>query len=206
MSLGVQSDMQTFSIRRYRLLSVPPLFVIALLPQLCKAQDCEALKTATAADAVHSMDRSEIHGGRCARAAFQLIENLPPLEAIPILIKHLDYKWPWANEPHGLRSYPAVESLANIGPAADPALIEFVAQHENESDIEHANALEALAMIHHFDAVPAIRLLRERSLAVAGTPAARRLDSAADYMLKHFCSPVLRKRCEERLRQPDSEK
>jgi len=102
--------------------------------------------------------------------------------------------------------YPAVESLHNIGLAAEPALIDFIAQYEDQSSIEHANALKALALIHHGDAIPAIRLLRERSLSVAGTPAARRLDSAADEMLKKFCPPGLRKRCEERLRQSDSEK
>src|ERR1700685_3911803 len=96
----------------------------------------------------------------------------------------------------------------HLGPAAKPPpLVDFVAQHENESDIEHRNALGALAMIHHSDAVPAIRLLRERSLAVAGTPAARRLDSAADYLRKHFCPPSgLRKGCEVRLRNSDERK
>jgi len=172
--------------------------------QLCTAQVCKTFDSASAEDAIRSLDRGEIQTAYCTRAAFQLIEHLPLEQAIQILIKHLSYKWPLSNEPHGLRSYPAVESLYDIGLVAEPAIIDFVGQHENENDIEHANALEALFLIHHGDAVPAIRLLRQRSLAVAGTPAARRLDSAADYMLKQYCPPALRKWCEARLRQPES--
>ena len=178
----------------------------SLFSSLCTAQVCRTFDSASAEDAIRSLDRGEIQTSYCTRAAFRLIEGLPLGQAVPILIKHLNYNWPLSNEPHGLRSYPAVEALADLGLAAEPPLIDFVAQHENESNIEHRNALEALAMIHYFDAVPAIRLLRERSLAVAGTPAARRLDSAADYMFKRFCPPAIRKRCEERLYQSDSKK
>jgi hypothetical protein len=182
------------------------MWATLVVSQPCTAQVCKTFDPASAEDAIRSLDRGEIQGSYCTRAAFRLIEHLPQGQAIPILIKHLSYNWPLSNEAHGLRSYPAVESLADIGVAAEPALIDFVAHHENESDIEHANALEALAMIHHFDAVPAIRSLRERSLAVAGTPAAPRLDSAADYMLNQFCPSALRKRCEERLRRSDPDK
>lgn len=191
-----------FSLGPYRFLPAFALFGALLLPELSEAQYCEALKSASAADVVNSLDRGEVHGGACARVAFELIAHLPLQEATPILIKHLGYKWPWSNEPHGLHSDPAVEALAEIGPAAEPAIIDFVGQHENENDIEYANALEALFLIHHGDAVPAIRLLRQRSLAVASTPAAGRLHAAADYMLKKFCP--LRRRCEARLRQPES--
>ena len=34
-----------------------------------------------------------------------------------------------------------------IGLAAEPALIEFIAQHGDERSIEHANALKALVLI-----------------------------------------------------------
>src|SRR5579864_801637 len=124
--------MHIFPRRRYRFLPMLTLFVTVLLQQISKAQYCEALTRATASDAVHSLENGEIRTGSCARAAFQLIETLPRREAIPILLKHLGYRWPWSNEPHGLHSYPAVEALADIGPEAEPPLIEFVAQNENE--------------------------------------------------------------------------
>ena len=171
-------------------------------PQLSIAQDC---RISSADEAVRAVDHGEIKTEFCARGAFRLIERLPKDEAIPILIRHLGYPEPITNAPRGWQSfYPAVDSLASVGLSAEQPLIEFLAQNDNEKSIEHANALEALGLIRHGDVVPTIKLLRQRSAALAGTPQAERLDSAARTMLKSWCwSKQLRQRCEERLRQPD---
>jgi len=185
---------------RYALL-IPAL----AFPQLSSAQGCESPNLASADEAVSALDHGDIKTECCARVAFQLIERLPKDESIPILIRHLGFRRPSSNAPQRLRPrYPAVESLYNIAPSAEPALIEFLAQDENEQGIERANAIEALGLIRHGDVVPTIRLLRQRSAALAGTPEAERLDSAARAMLKQWCSSKqLRQRCEERLRQTD---
>jgi hypothetical protein len=171
-------------------------------PQLSIAQDC---RISSADEAVSAVDHGDIKTEFCAREAFKLIERLPKDEAIPILIRHLGYREPITNAPRGWQSfYPAVDSLANVGLSAEQPLIEVLAQNDNEKSIERANALEALGLIRHGDVVPTIKLLRQRSAALAGTPQAERLDSAARTMLKSWCwSKQLRQRCEERLRQPD---
>lgn len=177
------------------------LFVVLISGRPCASQGCEELKLASATDAVNALDHGEIKTAFCSRAAFQLIENLPQEQAAPILTKYLGFRRPISNEAHGLRSpYPAVDSLAKLGLAAEPALIDFVAQNENQGGIERANALEALALIRHSDVVPTIKLLRQRSAALAATPAAARLESAAQYMLKTYCPGKRLQKCEQELR------
>lgn len=185
---------------RYAML-IPTLAV----PHLSIAQVCESPKMASADEAVSAVDHGDIKTEFCARAAFHLIERLPKDEAIPILIGYLGFREPLTNAPRSWESlYPAVDSLFNLGLSAEQPLIEFLAQNQNERSIERANAIWALGLIRHGDVVPTIRLLRQRSAALAGTPEAERLDSAARAMLKEFCwSKQLRQRCEERLRQPD---
>jgi hypothetical protein len=158
---------------------------------------------ASADEAVSAVDHGDIKTEFCARVAFQLIERLPKDEAIPILIRHLGFREPLTNAPRSWESlYPAVDSLYNVGLSAEQPLIEFLAQNPNERSIERANAIEALGLIRHGDVVPTIRLLRQRSAALAGTPAAARLESAAQYMLKTYCRGR-RQLCEKQLRESD---
>jgi hypothetical protein len=180
------------------------LLATAILTQRCKAQDCEGFKTATAETIVSALDHSDFKTDYCSRIVFQRIEQFPKDESIPILIRHLSFKWPASNAPHGLRPHsPAVESLCHIGLSAEPSLIDFLAQNENEGSIEHANAIEALALIRHADVVPTIKLLRERSAALAGTPASARLEAVARYLLKTYCPAGRRQLCEKQLREAD---
>jgi len=180
------------------------LLATVVLIQRCKAQDCESLKTATAETTVSVLDHGDFNTDYCSRIVFQRIEQFPKDESIPILIRHLGFPWPASNAPHGSRPYsPAVESLCNIGLSAELSLIEFLAQNENEGSIEHANAIEALALIRHADVVPTIKLLRKRSAALAGTPASARLEAVARYMLKMYCPAGRRQLCEKQLREAD---
>jgi|GEM_PF-2413272 len=182
-------------------LPIATLFVVLISASPCVAQRCDELKLASATDAVNALDRGEIRTAFCSRAAFQLIGDLPQEEAVPILIKYLGFRRPDSNGPQRLQSrYPAVDALAKVGLAAEPALIDFIAQQEDDNNLQCANAVEALDLIRHGDAVPAIKLMRERSAALAGTPAAGRLDSAAHYMLKTYCPGKFRQKCEERLK------
>ena len=187
----------------YPLLPALTLFVALIFPNLCASQSCEELKLASANDAVNALDHGEIKTAFCSRAAFQLIENLPREEAVPILIKYLGFKRPISNEPHGLRSqYPAVDALWKLGPATEPALIDFIARQEDEKGLQHANALEALGLIRQGDVVPTIKLMRERSASLAGTPTAKRLNAAAQYLWRNHCSARLQL-CEKELRESD---
>jgi hypothetical protein len=189
---------QPYKMFRHALLGATLVFT-----QVCTGQGCEGLKMASAEEAVSALDHGDIKTEDCSRVAFQLIEQLPKDEAIPILIRHLGFVRSPSNAPHGSRSrFPAVESLYNVGLSAEPPLIEFLAQNQNEGSIEHAAAIEALAMIRHFDVVPTIKLLRQRSAALAGTPAAARLESVARYMLKTYCRGR-RQLCEKELRESD---
>src|ERR1700690_1456211 len=86
------------------------LLATAVLTQLCNAQDCESLKTATPEAIVSALDHGEIKTELCSRAVFGRIEQFPNDESIPILIRNLSFRRPISNEPHGLRSqYPAVD-------------------------------------------------------------------------------------------------
>jgi HEAT repeat protein len=173
----------------------------------CASQGCEDLKLATATDAVNALDHVEIKTAFCSRSAFQVIENLPQEQAVPILIKYLGFRRPTSNEAHGLRSqYPAVDALAKLGLAAEPALIDFIARQEDDNSVQRANALEALGLLRRGDVVPTIKLLREHSAALAGTPPAARLDSAAKYLLKTFCPGKRLQKCEEGLQESDEDK
>jgi hypothetical protein len=174
---------QPYKMFRHALLGATLVFT-----QVCTGQGCEGLKMASAEEAASALDHGDIKTEDCSRVAFQLIEQLPKDEAIPILIRHLGFERPPSNAPHGLESeFPAVESLGHVGLSAEPPLVEFLAQNRNEGSIEHANAIVALAMIRHGDVVPTIKLLRQRSAALAGTPASARLEAAARYMLKTYC-------------------
>ena len=179
------------------------LLATAILTQHCKAQDCESLKTATAEAIVNTLDHGDIKAEDCSRIAFRRIEQLPKDESIPILIRHLGFKRPPSYAPHGLLPQsPAVESLYNIGLSAEPPLIEFLAENQNEASIEYFNAIDALALIRHSDVVPTIKLLRQRSAALAGSPASARLEAVARYMLKTYCGGK-RQWCEKRLRESE---
>jgi hypothetical protein len=181
------------------------LLILALaFPQLSTAQGCESPKMASADEAVSAVDHGDIKTEFCARAAFQLIERLPKNEATPILIRHLGFREPLTNAPRSWESlYPAVDSLYNVGLSAEQPLIEFFAQDQSEASIEHANAIRALVLIQHGDVVPTIKLLRQRSTALAGTPAATRLEAVAQYLFKTHCRGRLRQLCEKRLRESD---
>ena len=182
---------------RYALLLLPLAF-----PPPSNAQGCESPKMASADEAVSVVDHGDIKTEFCAREAFKLIERLPKDEAIPILIRHLGLREPLTNAPRSWESlYPAVDSLYNVGLSAEQPLIEFLAQNENEKSIEHANAIEALALTRHADVVPTIKLLRQRSAALAGTPASARLEAIARYMLKTYCPAGRRQLCEKALRE-----
>lgn len=175
----------------------------ACLPQLCDAQNCESLNTSTPEAVVSALDHGDIETEDCSRIAFRRIEQLPNDESIPILIRHLGFQRPPSYAPHGLRSpYPAVDSLAKIGLPAEPLLIEFLGQNQNEVNIERANAIETLSLIRHGDVVTTIKLLRQRSAELAGTPASAHLEAAAQYMLKTYCRGK-RQWCEKQLRKSD---
>jgi hypothetical protein len=189
---------QPYKMFRHALLGATLVFT-----QVCTGQGCEGLNTATPEAIVSALDHGEIKTELCSRAAFQRIEQFSNDESIPILIRHLGFRRTPSNAPHGLESeYPAVESLYNVGLSAEPPLIEFLAQNQNEGSIEHANAIVALAVIRHGDVVPTIKLLRQRSAALAGTPASARLEAAARYMLKTYCRGR-RQLCEKDLRESD---
>jgi hypothetical protein len=180
------------------------LLVAVVFPRTCAAQGCESLKSATPEAIVGALDHGDIKTEYCSRIVFRRIEQFPKDESIAMLIQHLGFEWPASNAPHGLRPRsPAVESLCNIGLSAEPPLIEFLTQNQNERSIEYANAIEALAMIRHFDVVPTIKLLHQRSAALAGTPASARLASVAQYMLKEYRPGARRQLCEKRLREAD---
>jgi hypothetical protein len=173
----------------------------------CASQDCGALKLASATDAVNALDRGGVKTASCSRAAFQLIQNLPPEEAVPILIKHLGFGRPVANESNAHEDpYPAVDALAVVGPAAEPALIDFIARLEGNNSVLRRNALRALGLIRHGDVVPTIKLIRERSASLADTPAATSLDSAAQYLFKHYCVDGRMRICEKELQESTPEK
>jgi hypothetical protein len=180
------------------------LLITALaFPQLSTAQDCESPKMASGDEALSAVDHGDIKTEFCARVAFHLIERLPKDKAIPILIGHLGFREPLTNAPRSWESlYPAVDSLASIGLPAEPLLIEFLAQNQDEVNIERANAIEALALIRHSDVVTTIKLLRQRSAQLAGTPASAHLEAAVQYMLKTYCRKM-RQWCEKRLRESD---
>jgi hypothetical protein len=145
-------------------------FVILVSANACASQGCEDLKLTSATDAVNALDHGEIKTAFCSRAAFQLIENLSPEEAIPILIKYLGFMRPISNEAHGLRSqYPRVDALGKLGFAAEPALIDFIARQEDDDSVRRANALEALGLLRHGEVVPTIKLMCERSASLADT-------------------------------------
>jgi len=183
------------------------LAVYLVVANPCASQDCGALKLASATDAVNALDRGEVKTASCSRAAFQLIEKLPPEEAVPILIKHLGFGRPVANEPNAHEDlYPAVDALAEVGPNAEPALIDFIARLEGNNSVQYTNALRALGMIRHGDVVPTIKLMRERSASLAGTPAATRLDSAAQYLMKQYCVAGRMRICKKELQESAPEK
>lgn len=191
---------------------VTTLSLMLVSSPVLASDTCEALTSASAEEAVKALDSGQLKTAECAMTAFQLIHGLPSQDAIPILIRLLGYKRPLREaERQGFLKhgplpdtmYPAVKSLYQIGTSAEPALIEVIAQTEDKNSIEYKNALYTLRLIRHFDVVPTIRLLRKRSLSLAGTPAATRLESAAVYLQARYCTGERSQRCEERLKSDE---
>jgi len=189
----------------YPLLPALTLFVALIFPIACISQDCEALRSASATDAVNALDHGEIKTAFCSRAAFQLIENLPEQEAIPIFINHLRYKRPLSElESRGVffrgrgaeEMYPAIRSLFRFGNAAEPALIDFIAHDQNEGGIERSNALDTLLLIRHGGVVKLIETLHKRSLAFRDIPDGLRLESAAKDLIKRWCYSDIESQCQ----------
>jgi hypothetical protein len=159
---------------------------------------------------VNYLTRGRIQSADCARSTFQLIQDLPREESIPILIKYLGYRRPLSEaENHGLFAhgplpevlYPAVESLYKIGLPAEAALLDAVAHIDPKDSIEYKNALYALVLIRHSDVLPLIKTIHERGIALAGTPEASRLESAAQDLKKRYCHGKLLQPCDDALRQ-----
>jgi len=185
-----------------------PLIAALAFSAFALSQDCEALKFASAADAVNYLDVRQDPTAECVNAAFQLIQRLPQEDAIPILIKHLGYKRPhtgaenlgfYIHGPLPWLLYPAVEALYSVGLPAEPALIDGISRIEDNDSIDRANALYALILIHHSSILPLIRTMHQRSLSLRGTPSHDRLESAILELKGRYCYGKLKQECEKAL-------
>ena len=198
----------------FKVVSVSAALLTMLHCSICSAEECEALKFASANDAVNEVEQGRIQTATCAKAAFQLIRHLPEEEAIPILIKYLGYKRPQTDaEKHGFYIhgpspdvlYPAVESLYDIGSPAESRLIDAIARNDSKDSIEYKNALYTLVLIHHSDMVPLLKALHGRSVELAGTPEGARLESVAQDVKKQHCQGKLQAACDNALNEVSPE-
>ena len=163
---------------------------VGLLSPGLIAQECENLKIASVVDATdylrHAGDDPAAAG--YVQLAFHQIAISPPDKAIPLLVTYLGYKRPLnAGERNGIFMhgnapsvlYPAVHELGALGDAAEAAIVSFVAERKDGSSVELENALYALLLIRHGDAVAVIQELRKKAATSPNSEMKNRLEIAA---------------------------
>ncbi|MGA9391288.1 MAG: hypothetical protein WBV69_12650 [Candidatus Sulfotelmatobacter sp.] len=182
------------------------LAVACLLPTLSAGQRCSALNDATVEQLVDYLQHpaDDAATASCVQATFRLIASLPPRQAIPLLISYLGYKRPLTesersgyfmhgNGPNVL--YPAVHELRVLGSAAEPAILDTIAEGKNRG-VALENALFTLLLIHQGDAVAVIRELRKKSVSSTTLGATNRLQSAVNYAMK-WCDERSNSQCND---------
>jgi HEAT repeat protein len=181
------------------------LVVLLLSPIFAVGQDCEALRSGSASEAVEYLRHAgdEATAAPCVIQAFHQIAISPPEQAIPLLVERLGYKRPLSEgEQHGIFMhgdgpnvlYPSVHELSALGKPAETALVHFIAENKGARN-ERDNALYALLLIHHGNAINVIETLMGESKSSQGTAADARLRAAAKEATK-WCDDQIRTKCE----------
>jgi hypothetical protein len=192
-------------------MKIVTLSIAYLLPVAALGQECTALRSATVEDAAEYLQAAagRSTSAACVQLAFQLIAASPTEQAVPLLIENLGLKRPLNNgERRGIfmhgntpeNLYPAIHELFTIGPPAEPKLIRFISHTHDEKDVERHNALYALLLIHHGNAMGVIDSLMKVSKATVEAGDSGRLRAAAADVASKWCDERIRQRCEDALR------
>jgi len=192
-------------------MSLVLLVVAWLLPTTVTAQECAAVKLASAEQAANYLQHagSNAEAAECLQVAFRQIAKSPVEEAIPVLIKFLSYKRP-LNEGerngifmHGKGAdvlYPAVYELYTLGVPAESALVHFIAEDTNARGVARENALYSILLIHHGNALAVVQRLHSDSVASASVEARDRLQTASKAAMR-WCDERWQTKCEGALKQ-----
>jgi hypothetical protein len=175
-------------------------------------QQCDQLKSGSVADATSYIDHAgnDSRAAECAEVAFKQIAALPAQQAVPLLIQRLGYKRPkteseqagfYVHHPPGPQYFfPAIDALVTLGDAAEPGLLEFLAQNESASAVERDNALYALFLIKHGDVLHLLDDIAHQRAQTSDAAASARLSAAAKQSVK-WCNPQIRSSCETKVNQ-----
>jgi hypothetical protein len=82
-----------------------------------------------------------------------------------------------------------------LGKPAETALLHFIAENKDAAKIEQGNALYALLLIHHGNAIEVIETLTTESKSSEVAAASARLRAAAKEAAK-WCDDEMRMKCE----------
>ncbi len=170
--------------------------------------DFQSLSTRAAVEYIeHESDANT--NVRCVELAFRQIASAPIAEAVPILVEHLGYRRPLndaerrglfmhGNGPSAL--YPAVHELAQLGPPAESALINFLASTADPKPLIFENALYTMLLMHHGNVVAVIAKLNSARASTVMPESKERLHKAASAMLK-WCDERSQKACAKALEE-----
>jgi hypothetical protein len=196
--------------RTARLLTISILLVSVGSAVVSNGQECATLNEASIKDAdkyIQTLDHSKVSAD-CIAAAFNVIAAAPAQQAVPVLIKYLDYKRPLnegerngifmhGNGPEVL--YPAVDALFHVGDVAEPAIIRLIAER-TLARVRLRNALYTLVLIHHGDTVSVIQELSRARTGSNSLSERQRLQSAAHEAVQ-WCDERWKDKCEDALKE-----
>lgn len=172
--------------------------IIATSIQVFAAEDCSRLQQATS-DALVSYLTEVVPGetsGDCVTTAIRRLDGFRYEPAIPVLIKLLDFRRPRTElEKEGIavrmqqidEIYPAASGLERIGKGALPAVLETI-KSPATSAIARKNAVSVWMVIHKYEHVEAVSVLKREALASADPAANQNLRWAVSEASRH-CNP-----------------
>ena len=173
----------------------------------CQGQVCAALTSGTISNASEYLQRASqaTTPPECVREAVQRIASAPHDQAIRLLIQCLGVKRaPTEAEQHGIyirrrapdTQYPSIQSLYEIGPGAEPDLLQFLAQEREENSVKRSNAIYTLGIIQH-DTLGLIQKLTRAAQTAGDVDDQTRLRAAAQEVVDKYCDAGMKTRCEE---------
>lgn len=144
----------------------------------------------------------------CVKIAFHVLATSTPPRAIALLISYLSYKRPLnEGERHGIFMhgkgpevlYPAVNELSHMGAAAEDGIVAFIGESKDANRIALNNAIYALILIHHGNALAVVQRLHSESSTSTNSDAEKSFRSAAK-AASRWCDERWKDKCEDALR------